>query len=332
MTDVLALSARPKQFKALVGQAELIKEVRGRARQGRLPKAWMFVGETGCGKTTVARIIAASLQCRHMERFGNPCEQCYRDRDKFDISEINSPVQKQKEVREMLQAADLTPSPGSRRRVYIIDEAQRMSKAAQSMMLKYLEDCPRTTNWIINTTEPEAILRALRGRCAVIQVASLDMDGVRTLVARYLKRVGSELSVAALTEKLWENGITSARLIANAVEKYVAGAQPEMAAIEIACTFDIYGLMRASMKGDWEAAGGLLRKAKAEDVRAIRRVAAHYLKSVLTGDADLSDRAAAVAKSVDSLTKTSVMEESLQLPAIISSFYWICKRFAVYKH
>ena len=81
------------------------------------------------GKTTAMRVIALSLQCRHQEVFGNPCDDCYERRHKFDITEINaSDVTKKEDFRDLIgDQYNYSPFPGSRRKVIILDELHRAS-------------------------------------------------------------------------------------------------------------------------------------------------------------------------------------------------------------
>ena len=88
--QVLSLSARPQTLDELVGARNLVKMIRGHMTSGRVPAAWMFVGGSGAGKTTTARIVALSLQCTHQDIFGNPCADCQSHRSSFDITEINA--------------------------------------------------------------------------------------------------------------------------------------------------------------------------------------------------------------------------------------------------
>jgi DNA polymerase III subunit gamma/tau len=331
--QVLALQMRPQRLEQLVGQEKLISRIRGHYEQGRMPQAWMFVGQTGSGKTTIARILANAYQCRHQQQFGSPCDQCIRNGYKRDIVEINaSDVTGIDDLRNVLQGSNLSPSPGSRKRVFILDEAQRLSKAAQNLLLKYFEDCPESTVFIVCTTEPEKILHTLRRRCMSYTVRSLDMDGIEKLVKRAMKRIKSERTVSELVEALWSTDITSAGLIVNAVEKYAAGATAEEAAQEVTSDFDTTNLNHAIVKGDLEQCMQQLKDAKDEDYRMIRRSVANYLRGIITKETDISDRTTIVANSIFDLIRDTPMEDALQLPHLTAAIYRMCERFARYKH
>src|SRR5208283_858923 len=85
----LALSLRPRKFSQLIGQGSVVSAIKEQYAQKREPPAWMFVGPTGTGKTTLARILALSLQCEHGE-MGEPCEACRKEVASFAIHEINA--------------------------------------------------------------------------------------------------------------------------------------------------------------------------------------------------------------------------------------------------
>lgn len=327
--QVLSLSYRPKSLDRLVGQEKLVEKIRGRYAKKRLPQAWMFVGETGAGKTTLARIIACALQCSHQDSFGNPCRECLRKRRQFDIAEVNAgDITGIEPLRQAVSGSDFDPRPGSKARVYILDEAHRLSVAAQTLLLKYLEDCPRTTYWIICTTAPEKLLRTIRRRCAIYTVPSLSPEGLHELVKRALKKGNSDRDVSDLAEALMENQIYSPGLVMQAVEKYAAGESAEESArIEISTEIDSKALCRAVVKGQWEDVAKQLKEAKPEDARALVSAVAGYLREILF-DEELGPRGKTVAKAIDKLVASQAMGEAMQLSALTAALYQLCEPFS----
>jgi DNA polymerase III subunit gamma/tau len=331
--QVLSLSFRPRVFKDLIGQKTVVHNIR-RHQASRPPNAWLFSGETGCGKTTIARILALALQCRHQKLFGNPCPRCHANAGKFDIIEINaSDITGIDDLRNTLQGSDFVPSPGSRCRVYVLDEAQRLSKSAQNLLLKYFEDCPHSTRWIVCTTEPDKILRTLRRRCTAYTIPSLDLDGTRELVARALTYIKSDLDPEPLADALMEAKITSAGLILNGVEKYAAGSSPEAAAmVELTTEFNTHELCRCICRGAWDDVAKQMRGATADDARVVRAAVAGYMREILLAEPDVSDRTSVVAKAIKDLASLAHMEESLQLSATVAVLYGLCAQFQRYSH
>lgn len=334
MKQVLSLSFRPRSLDAMVGQEELTASIRGHLKKKRVPQCWMFVGESGAGKTTAGRILGLSLQCTHQTKFGAPCKDCRHNARKFDIFEINASQYTGKQsITDVLDGSDYAPRPGSRARVYILDEVQMLSRAAQNMMLKVFEDCPRTTYFILCTTDPDKIVRTLRRRCGAgtYTVASLKRPGVRILVKRALKHVNSKLDSDALVDALFENEVTSAGMVVNAVEKYTAGEPAEKAAkVEVTTGFDTYSLCRGLIKGLWGDVSKQLKDATPEDARVIRKDVARYLKAILLDDEEISSRATVVAEAIEKLTSLSSREESLQLSATVAVLYQVAKFFNRY--
>src|SRR5580704_11597035 len=146
MSDELTLSMRPRSFDEMIGAKKVTRQITKIIASDKIPKAWMFSGETGSGKTTIARIIAASLQCKHSKEFGHPCQRCYKYRHSFDITTLNVMQRKVEDLESAISGAYYAPKPGSRRRVYILDEAHMLTDHSQNLLLELLEDCPRTTN------------------------------------------------------------------------------------------------------------------------------------------------------------------------------------------
>jgi len=333
MTQVLALSFRPKRFSELIGQEKLVKRIRGHFQQKRVPTAWMFMGQKGAGKTTISLILAMSLQCRHQDLIGEPCDECYAKESSFNIIKI--PAAKftgKKELESMLSGYDLNPNPGSRRRIYILDELHKASDSAQSLLLEMTEFCPRTTVWIMCSSKPEKILEALVSRCTgKFTVPGLDESSVRELVKVALSRVRSKLSVANLSDALLEANVTSPRLIVNAVESYTSGASPEEAArVEVSTDFDVNALFRCVRTGDWEKTAKHLRGATPEDVRGIRSYIAKALSNILYDEVSFSQRTRVVAEGIKSLTQI-YGDDSLSLSATAATLYELCRKFAEYK-
>jgi len=332
MPQVLALSFRPKRFSELIGQEKLVKRIRGYFQQGRVPTAWMFNGQKGAGKTTIARILAMSMQCRHGE-VGEPCDECYAKKSSFNITSI--PAAKftgKKELEAMLSGSDLNPNPGSRRRIYILDELHKASDSAQSLLLDLTEDCPRTTVWLACSSKPENILEALVSRCTGrFTVPGLDEAAVRQLVKVALLQVRSKLPVSELSDALLEANVTSPRLIVNAVEAYTSGASAEEAArVEVSTDFDVNALFGCVRTGDWEKTAKQLREATPEDARGIRSYLSKAMRNILLDETGFTRRTQVLAEGITALTRI-YGDDSLALSATAATLYDLCRKFAEYK-
>lgn len=328
---LLSLVMRPRVFSRILGQDKLLARIR---KLAPVTNVWMFTGQKGSGKTTIAKIMGISYQCRHQDQFGEPCLACRKRKNDFDIREVNAAKYTKKEDLEPIAEESLLhPQPGSRKKVIILDELHRTSQASQDMFLKYLEEEIRTTVWIFNTTKPHLIDPTLQSRCLTFRVDGLDLDGIRQLISRALKKYGPGLSVGPLADAVVENSITSPRLILMACEKYIAGADPEDAArVDMSAEVDTYKICRNLTKGDWDATRLALKGVVAEDARGIRLSVAGWLRETLLSEPNLDSRAAAVANAIIDLTNMPPMEEAHQLSATIAVLFRLCQLFSKYKH
>lgn len=329
MSDTLQLALRPRRFSETVGQKEITQAIVEQIASKRVPRAWMFVGASGGGKTTLARIMALSFQCRHQQSFGEPCDACIAQQNNYSIVEINaSNVNGVDEIRQVASTTLYQPAPPSRYRIIILDEAHNLSTASQNLLLKPFEDCPKTTMWFICTTNPTKILPTLRRRCAIYNVKPLGPIGTEKLIRKAAAFAGYQKPVDAFLEQVHVFGITSPGIILQSLEKYIAGTSAKEA---IATSDDLavvsLRICQALVRGEWDRIKPELKKATAEDGRMIRGAVVGYLKAILLGNA-VGKTAAACAATIEDLTTTSPVEEGLFPPWLAAVIYKASKRFS----
>jgi DNA polymerase III gamma/tau subunit len=324
MSD-LAVSMRPKSFEEMIGVDKLVKQIRSQITSHKAKRTWLFSGQPGSGKTTIVRIMSIAFQCKHVE-FGSYCEKCYKDRKSFDIIEIYaSNFTGIDAIRDLMEGYVYQPKPGSRVKVYILNEVHRLSKNAQDLLLEHTEECPRKTRFLLTTTEPESVLKALRSRSEVCAIEPLDLKSVRTLVKRSLKTLHSDKSSTDLAERLMEKRVTSARLIVNASQKYAGSdcTADEASNVELGSDIDTLALCNCVVKGQWEDVAKYLQDAEKEDIPVVRAAVQGYLKSILLGDIEFSSRGSAIAEAI--LKLHTVRDE---VPAVSAVLYKLCKYFS----
>lgn len=167
--QVLARKWRPKSFETLIGQDHVVRALTNALEQNRLHHAYLFTGTRGVGKTTLARILAKSLNCE-TGITAKPCGVCNActeiDKGRFvDLIEVDAASNTQVDaMRDLLDNAQYAPTAG-RFKVYIIDEVHMLSKSAFNAMLKTLEEPPAHVKFILATTDPQKVPVTVLSRC-----------------------------------------------------------------------------------------------------------------------------------------------------------------------
>ncbi|MDK4554840.1 DNA polymerase III subunit gamma/tau [Kingella kingae] len=189
--QVLARKWRPKTFADLVGQQHVVKALQNALDKGRLHHAYLLTGTRGVGKTTIARILAKSLNCENTLH-GDPCGQCQTCRDidagRFvDLLEIDAASNTGIDnIREVLENAQYAPTVG-KYKVYIIDEVHMLSKSAFNAMLKTLEEPPEHVKFILATTDPHKVPITVLSRCLQFVLRNMTPQQVTDHLTHVLK-------------------------------------------------------------------------------------------------------------------------------------------------
>lgn len=185
MSRNFARKWRPKHFDTIVGQELTVRMLKNSLYLNQFFPVYLFSGQRGCGKTTTARIFAAALNCELLDSFQKdpkhiqiPCLNCrscnaMADGTHADFIEIDAASHTGVDnVRMIIEAAALLPSMG-RKKIYLIDEAHMLSKAAFNAFLKILEEPPVSVVFMLATTDPEKIIETVRSRCFQLFFTSL---------------------------------------------------------------------------------------------------------------------------------------------------------------
>ena len=175
---------RPQTPAEVLGQEHVVRALTGAIREGRLHHAFLFCGPRGTGKTSTARILAKMVNC---EKGPTPepcgeCSQCVsiREGTHLDVVEIDAASHGGVEdARELREKAPTAPVQG-REKVYIIDEAQRLSAPAFDALLKVFEEPPPGVRFVLATTEPQKMPVTIVGRCQRFDFRRLTIETLAT--------------------------------------------------------------------------------------------------------------------------------------------------------
>ncbi|MFL5767959.1 MAG: DNA polymerase III subunit gamma/tau [Actinomycetota bacterium] len=191
---------RPQGPEEILGQEHVVRALMGAVSENRLAHAFLFTGPRGTGKTSTARILAKMVNC---EKGPTPepcgvCEQCVtiREGTHLDVVEIDAASHGGvDDARDLREKAPTSPVQG-REKVYIIDEAQRLSREAFDALLKVFEEPPAGVRFVLATTEPHKMPATIVGRCQRFDFRR----GSTHLVADHLQRIAKEEHIALSAE------------------------------------------------------------------------------------------------------------------------------------
>jgi len=200
--QVLARKWRPRDFSGLVGQEHVVRALTNGLNEGRLHHAFLFTGTRGVGKTTIARILAKSLNCEAGVS-ASPCGQCEHckaiDEGRFvDLLEIDAASRtKVDDTREILDNVQYAPARG-RFKVYLIDEVHMLSTHSFNALLKTLEEPPEHVKFVLATTDPQKIPVTILSRCMQFNLRRLSVEEISGQIESILNREQLEYEHAAL--------------------------------------------------------------------------------------------------------------------------------------
>ncbi|MDQ2961549.1 MAG: DNA polymerase III subunit gamma/tau [Pseudomonadota bacterium] len=227
--QALARKWRPKTFAELAGQEHVVRALSNALERGRLHHAYLLTGTRGVGKTTIARILAKSLNCAKGVT-ATPCGVCPAcvdiDAGRFvDLLELDAASHTGIDnMREILDNARYAPTLG-RYKVYLIDEVHMLSKAAFNSMLKTLEEPPEHVKFVLATTDPQKIPVTVLSRCLQFNLKLLPAPLIAKRLAEILRaeEVSFEDAALALIARVAHGSMRDALSVLDQAIAYGAG-------------------------------------------------------------------------------------------------------------
>ncbi len=200
--QVLARKWRPRRFADLVGQTHVARALINGLDHDRLHHAFLFTGTRGVGKTTIARILAKSLNCE-VGVSSQPCGSCQScrevDEGRFvDLIEVDAASRtKVDDTRELLDNVQYAPSRG-RYKVYLIDEVHMLSGHSFNALLKTLEEPPPHVKFLLATTDPQKLPVTVLSRCLQFHLKRLSPEQIAAQLEKILAAEGIAFDAASL--------------------------------------------------------------------------------------------------------------------------------------
>ena len=216
-SKVLALKYRPQVFKDLIGQNIIVETIEKSISQNKIPNAFLFTGIRGVGKTTIARILAKSLNCGNSEKnncLKNKCKNCdeISESRHIDVLEMDAASKTGvDDVRDLIEFSRYGPT-SSKFKIFIIDEVHMLSKQAFNALLKTLEEPPTYLKFIFATTEVNKIPVTVLSRCQRFDLSRIKSEELSEFLAKVaeMEKIDINQDVLNLISKISEGSVRDA--------------------------------------------------------------------------------------------------------------------------
>jgi DNA polymerase III subunit gamma/tau len=255
---------RPQTFDDVIGQGHVTTTLAREVADGRVAHAYLFTGPRGTGKTTTARILAKALNCVNRGPDGAPCNVCpscvaITQGSSLDVLELDAASHNSvDDIRDIKVSVTTVASSATSKRVFVLDEAHMLSKAAGNALLKTLEEPPEHVHFVLATTEPYKLLDTIRSRSQRFDFHPVPIEELAGHLSLIADREGYRTDPAAL--------IAISRHASGSVRDSLSLLE-QVAALG-AGSVDVGGVRRALGLADSEAFMRLVEAVSEQDAKA----------------------------------------------------------------
>ena len=269
----LYLKYRPNSLDQIKGNSDIIEALENMlSKPETCPHTFLLWGESGTGKTSIARIIANRLGCKGSD---------YREINASDVRGIDN-------IRDIIQQSQFKPIEGVCR-VWVIDECAKMTNEAQNAFLKILEDTPKHVYFVLCTTDPQKLLATIKSRCQQFQTKPLSDSQMFGLLRKIVKEENEELDREVYDQIVMDSlgHPRNALQILEQVLNVSVDRRLEIARQTSAQQSQGIELCRALIKGArWIEVAKILSGLKDQEPETIRRIVLGYCQSILLSGKD----------------------------------------------
>lgn len=195
----LTTEHRPVKWSELVGQDVIVKTLKNSVKTKQLHNGYLFCGYHGTGKTTTARLLAKTLNCKDVDADFNPCNKCdsclgINNSTSLDVKEIDMASNRGIDDIRDIQESVRYSSVNGKFRIVICDEVHQVTPQGASALLKILEEPPKNVIFILATTDPQKVLSTIRSRCQVMNFKRVDDETIAHRLTEILRmeEIGDE--------------------------------------------------------------------------------------------------------------------------------------------
>ncbi len=255
---------RPQTFDDVIGQGHVTTTLAREVAEGRVAHAYLFAGPRGTGKTTTARILAKALNCENRGKDGAPCNECdscvaITHGTSLDVLELDAASHNSvDDIRDIRVSVTTVASAATSKRVFVLDEAHMLSKAAGNALLKTLEEPPEHVHFVLATTEPYKLLDTIRSRTQRFDFHPVPVEQLAGYLSTIADREGHKTDAPALVAIARHAG-GSVRDSLSLLEQVAALGSGRV---------DLPGVRRALGLSDADALMTLARAVAANDAKA----------------------------------------------------------------